>query len=302
MAVQAVFDQERSLVDRVRAALHLWGRQASATLCGDPRMGDRVQCLACLVVGEDVVSQFLSIERSVGQQVPEPKGPDDLGECLAPRGDDLTSDSVGVDDRNAELAKHLCDCALSTRNSAGESNRGGHVCVNYVVKRTGSKRSSLAAIPRGTDAPVRAVAQRVREASVTVDGGMVGVIQRGLLVYLGAGRGDTDADVTFMADKLAGLRIFEDDAGKMSRSVTDIRAEVLVVPQFTLFGDVRKGRRPSFDDAAQPEEACVFYEGVVARLRQLGLTVATGQFRASMDVRASVDGPVTILIDSRKVF
>jgi len=149
---------------------------------------------------------------------------------------------------------------------------------------------------------VRAVAQRVFEASVLVDEQTVGAIDRGLLVYLGAGAGDGDPEVATMANKLAGLRIFRDDDGKMSRSVEDVGGGVLVVSQFTLFGDVRKGRRPSFTGAAPPEEAERLYEAVVQALRDRGLTVATGTFRAMMDVRCRVDGPVTILIDTEKTF
>ena len=149
---------------------------------------------------------------------------------------------------------------------------------------------------------MRAVAQRVSSASVTVDGEVVGQIGRGLLVYLGAAEEDTDADVAYMADKLAGLRIFPDERGKMSLSVEDVKGAVLVVSQFTLFGDVRRGRRPSFDGAAPPEEANRLYEQVVERLRARGLEVATGRFRAMMDVGGVVDGPVTIMVDSRKLF
>lgn len=149
---------------------------------------------------------------------------------------------------------------------------------------------------------MRAVAQRVFEASVLVDGQTVGAIGAGLLVYLGAAGDDTDADVGAMANKLAGLRVFKDDDGKMSRSVEDVGGEVLVVSQFTLFGDVRKGRRPSFTGAAGPDEALRLYEACVSALRGRGLTVATGRFRAMMDVRSRVDGPVTILIDTKKVF
>ena len=130
----------------------------------------------------------------------------------------------------------------------------------------------------------------------------VGAIGEGLLVYLGAGREDTDDDVAYLVAKLATLRIFEDDAGKMSRSVEDIGRAVLVVSQFTLYGDVRKGRRPSFSHAAAPEEAQQLYEAVVAGLRARGLEVATGRFRAMMNVRADVWGPVTLLVDSKKAF
>lgn len=149
---------------------------------------------------------------------------------------------------------------------------------------------------------MRAVAQRVSSAAVTVEGEEVGAIGNGLVVYLGAGREDTDRDVGYVAGKIAGLRVFEDDDGRMSRSVQDVGGEVLVISQFTLFGDVRRGRRPSFDAAAPPEEANALYERVVADLRERGLTVATGRFRAMMDVRATVAGPVTILIDSQKLF
>ena len=149
---------------------------------------------------------------------------------------------------------------------------------------------------------MRAVAQRVREAKVEVDTQTVGSIGPGLLVYLGAGRNDGETAPNWMADKLATLRVFEDDAGKMSRSVSDIGGEVLVVSQFTLYGDVRNGRRPSFDAAAAPEPAERAYLAVCEAMRARGLTVATGRFRAMMQVHAVVDGPVTILIDSEKVF
>jgi D-tyrosyl-tRNA(Tyr) deacylase len=149
---------------------------------------------------------------------------------------------------------------------------------------------------------MRAVAQRVASASVEVEGQIVGRIERGLLVYLGAADADGAADVEYVAQKIAGLRVFEDDAGKMSRAVAEVSGEVLVVSQFTLFGDVRRGRRPSFDGAAPPAEAERLYEQVIARLRSAGLRVETGRFRANMRVRAEVDGPVTILIDSRKLF
>jgi D-tyrosyl-tRNA(Tyr) deacylase len=132
---------------------------------------------------------------------------------------------------------------------------------------------------------MRAVVQRVNEASVTVDGERVGVIDRGLLVYLGAAQGDEAKDVQYTVDKLAGLRVFPNDEGRMSLSVTDIGGAVLVVSQFTLFGDVRRGRRPSFDG-----------------LRGKGLRVETGTFRAMMLVQCVVEGPVTIQIDSRKLY
>ncbi|MEM1418470.1 MAG: D-aminoacyl-tRNA deacylase [Myxococcota bacterium] len=149
---------------------------------------------------------------------------------------------------------------------------------------------------------MRAVAQRVSSASVEVEGDVVGAIGPGLLVYLGAGAGDEASDVATLVAKIAGLRVFEDEAGKMSRSVEDVGGGVLVVSQFTLYGDVRRGRRPSFTGAAAPELAERLYEEVVTRLRGRGLEVATGRFRTTMRVSAAVEGPVTILIDSRKTF
>jgi D-tyrosyl-tRNA(Tyr) deacylase len=149
---------------------------------------------------------------------------------------------------------------------------------------------------------MRAVAQRVSEARVDVDAETVGRIGAGLLVYLGAGKRDSDAEPAWMADKLATLRVFEDEAGKMSRSLQDLSGEVLVVSQFTLYGDVRRGRRPSFDDAAAPDSAERLYAAVCSELSARGLRVATGKFRAKMQVHAAVAGPVTILIDSEKVF
>lgn len=149
---------------------------------------------------------------------------------------------------------------------------------------------------------MRAVAQRVRASSVVVAGEVVGAIEHGLLAYVGAMRGDQDADVTYTASKLVGLRIFEDDAGKMARSVADVGGGVLLVPQFTLFGDVRRGRRPSFDDAELPDRARELFDQLVVAVRAHGLTVATGRFREEMLVQSAVAGPITILLDSRKAF
>jgi len=149
---------------------------------------------------------------------------------------------------------------------------------------------------------MRAVVQRVNEASVTVDGERVGGIERGLLVYLGAAKGDEPKDVQYIAEKISGLRVFPNDDGRMSLSVGDVGGAVLVVSQFTLFGDVRRGRRPSFDGAADPEDAERLYLELVQRLRGKGLRVETGTFRAMMLVQSTVDGPVTIQIDSRKLY
>ena len=130
----------------------------------------------------------------------------------------------------------------------------------------------------------------------------VGKIADGLLVLLGIAQDDTAADVLYLAEKIAGLRIFEDDAGKMNLSVTDIGGAVLAVSQFTLFGDVKKGKRPSFDAAARPEQARELYEHFVAHVRGLGLACETGHFQETMDVELVNHGPVTILLDSKKLF
>jgi len=149
---------------------------------------------------------------------------------------------------------------------------------------------------------MRAVVQRVSRASVKVNGELVGKIAEGLLVLLGVAQDDTAADVLYLAEKIAGLRIFEDDAGKMNLSVTDIGGAVLAVSQFTLFGDVKKGKRPSFDAAARPEQARELYEHFVAHVRSLGLHCETGRFQESMEVELVNHGPVTILLDSKKLF
>jgi D-tyrosyl-tRNA(Tyr) deacylase len=153
-----------------------------------------------------------------------------------------------------------------------------------------------------SSAPVRAVVQRVAEASCRVEGMVVGAIGPGLAVLLGVGQGDTDLDAEYLADKVLNLRVFSDEAGQMNRSVRDVGGGLLVVSQFTLFGDARKGRRPSYSEAAPPEEASRLYERFVERLRPSGLEVATGVFRALMDVALVNHGPVTLLLDSRKLF
>jgi D-tyrosyl-tRNA(Tyr) deacylase len=145
---------------------------------------------------------------------------------------------------------------------------------------------------------MRAVVQRVTGARVEVDGQVVGAIERGLLAYIGFGRGDTDEDRAWVLSKIVGLRVFEDVAGKMSLAVTDVGGALLLVSQFTLYGDVRRGRRPSFDDAMPPEEAERAYDAAVREARAMGVHVETGRFRADMKVHAINDGPVTIWIDS----
>jgi len=149
---------------------------------------------------------------------------------------------------------------------------------------------------------MRAVVQRVSEASVRVDGRVVGQIGRGLVVLLGVGFGDTDADADLLVDKVLHLRIFPDEAGAMNRSLLDVSGELLVVSQFTLYGDARKGRRPSFIDAAPPEEANRLYRRYAEKARGSGLRVEEGVFKAMMHVALINDGPVTILLDSRKGF
>jgi D-tyrosyl-tRNA(Tyr) deacylase len=144
---------------------------------------------------------------------------------------------------------------------------------------------------------VRAVVQRIAWGRVEVDGETTGAIERGLLVYLGVGRGDGDEARRYVLSKVLGLRIFEDEQGKMNRSVVDVGGALLVVSQFTLYGDVRRGRRPSFDDAMPPEEAERMYEAFVREARAT-LRVETGRFRADMKVTSLNDGPVTIWIES----
>jgi D-tyrosyl-tRNA(Tyr) deacylase len=149
---------------------------------------------------------------------------------------------------------------------------------------------------------MRAVAQRVSRASVTVDGRVTGEIGPGLMILLGVGREDTSLVAAFMAEKLANLRIFEDDQGKMNRSLLDVKGAALVVSQFTLYGDARGQRRPSFISAAPPEKAKALYEEFTVAMQGLGVSVATGIFQTMMSVELVNEGPVTILLDSDKTF
>lgn len=149
---------------------------------------------------------------------------------------------------------------------------------------------------------MRIVIQRVKHADVSIEEEIVGRIGKGFMVLLGVETGDTPADADFMAEKIAHLRVFEDDEGKMNRSLADVGGEVLLISQFTLLGDMRKSRRPSFDHAARPQEAIPLYERVIAALREKGLHVETGKFGADMQVSLLNDGPVTLLLDSHKLF
>jgi D-aminoacyl-tRNA deacylase len=149
---------------------------------------------------------------------------------------------------------------------------------------------------------MRAVVQRVSRAQVMVQREIVGQIGLGLLVLLGVGRGDTDADAIYLAGKISGLRVFEDKHEKMNLNLMDVGGAVLAVSQFTLYGDVRRGKRPSFDAAAPPEQARALYEFFVAQIRAAGLRCETGRFQEMMQVELVNEGPVTILMDSRKAF
>lgn len=149
---------------------------------------------------------------------------------------------------------------------------------------------------------MRAVLQRVSRASVAVEGSVISEIGLGLLVLLGVSAGDAETDADYLAEKVVGLRVFEDEDGKMNRSVADAGGALLVVSQFTLYGDVRRGKRPSFDEAARPEPARELYEYFVAQIRKSGLRCEIGQFQAMMSVSLVNEGPVTILLDSSKLF
>ncbi|MGA2981288.1 MAG: D-aminoacyl-tRNA deacylase [Terriglobales bacterium] len=149
---------------------------------------------------------------------------------------------------------------------------------------------------------MRAVVQRVSRARVTVGGEITGEIHRGLLVLLGVGAGDTRADADYLAEKTIGLRIFEDAGGKMNRSVAEVGGALLVVSQFTLYGDARRGKRPSFDAAAPPEQARELYEYFLEKIHAAGLRAETGRFQETMQVELVNEGPVTILLDSAKAF
>lgn len=149
---------------------------------------------------------------------------------------------------------------------------------------------------------MRSVVQRVKYASVKVDNKVIGEIDHGIMLLLGVEENDEEKDLEYMVDKVVNLRIFEDEDGKMNKSLIDINGSILVVSQFTLLGDARKGRRPSFTQAARPEKAIPYYENFIKRLKDKGIKTEVGEFGADMEVLICNDGPVTILLDSKKLF
>jgi len=149
---------------------------------------------------------------------------------------------------------------------------------------------------------MRAVIQRVKEAGVSVDGSLLGQIQKGVLVLLGVGQDDKEEDADYLLSKIIHLRIFEDSGGKMNLSIKDVQGEMMVISQFTLYGDCRRGRRPSFIMAAEPKKAESLYEYFIAEGKRAGINTVAGRFQAMMDIKLINEGPVTILLDSRKAF
>lgn len=149
---------------------------------------------------------------------------------------------------------------------------------------------------------MRAVVQRVKRAKVEVENEIIGEINEGLLVFVGIETNDMESDIDYLCDKTTNLRIFEDEDGKMNKSLLDLNKSMLVISQFTLQGDARKGRRPSFSNAMIPEKAIPMYEEFIRRIKDMGITIATGKFGADMQVELVNDGPVTILLDSKKIF
>src|SRR5262249_11684283 len=185
---------------------------------------------------------------------------------------------------------------------AARLSPGGYARAHRLHERPLARRDADGTTKPGGRSSMRAVAQRVSRCRVLVEDKVVGEIGTGLLVLLGISKTDTEAAADYLAEKTLGLRIFEDAEGKMNLSVEDKRGEVLVVSQFTLYGDVRRGKRPSFDAAARPAEAKRLYEYFVAKVRAAGVRCETGVFQAMMDVELVNAGPVTILLDSEKLF
>lgn len=295
--VGARLHQQRSFVDHVGRRMLLIRLESLRPGGADEWVQDRVQGFPGSFVVEDQVADLLSIESPFCIQDALAKLFHDSLQAFRTGLDDFARQLVSIDDGNVEVTEHLCDGRLSACDPTCEAHDRFHGPPVLNIERFGQDDLACA-----THARMRAVVQRVKSASVSVEGEIVGAIREGLLVYLGAARNDEPRDVQYTADKIAGLRIFPNDDGRMSLSVEDIAGAVLVVSQFTLFGDVRRGRRPSFDEAAAPEIAEALYLDVVEELRARGIPVETGTFRAMMLVRSEVDGPVTIQIDSRKLY
>jgi len=191
---------------------------------------------------------------------------------------------------------------VAGRSSTGPTRSHGPPQGARAGGPEGARAPLRSPTPRVMERGVRAVVQRVSRGEVRVEGRVTGAVGRGLLVLVGVAKEDAEADARALADKVAALRIFEDAAGKMNLAVAEVGGGVLVVSQFTLLGDARKGNRPSFVDAAPPEAANALYEAFCAALREKGLPVGQGVFRAHMEVELVNDGPVTLLLDSRKTF
>lgn len=214
-------------------------------------------------------------------------------------------------DRRIVQLRNSANAELRNRVIAGLFGGGGVESTRLPVSWFSITRFPNYSIARSSDGPItrfgtllrmRAVVQRVSRAAVRIGGETVGEIGTGLLVLVGVAQDDAEADAAYVADKIAGLRVFEDADGKMNRAVAEIGGAVLAISQFTLFGDVRRGKRPSFDAAARPEHARELYERFVGQIRAAGLRCETGRFQEMMQVELVNDGPVTILIDSRKLF
>lgn len=295
--VRTGFDQKCPLVEEVRRLVVVKAAHALDARSTDARMHDRVELFSRLVVTKHQISDLLAIEPTLFIENVFAELLHDRREPRRSRLDHFARQIVRVDHGYSEVVEHDRDGGFSARDTASQSYNRFHRGRVFGMAPLGQDD-----LPCATPFLMRAIVQRVHGARVTVDGGSVGAIERGLLVYLGAARGDGSKDVQYTADKIAGLRVFPNDEGKMSLSVADTGGAILVVSQFTLFGDVRRGRRPSFDGAADPGDAERLYLEVVDALRHKGLTVETGTFRAMMLVDCVVEGPVTIQIDSRKLY
>lgn len=295
--VRAGLYEKRGLVHDVRSGMVIVRLDVLCSGGSNTWVQDRIERFARFLVPKHQLADLLAVESAALVEHVFAELVDDRLQAGCAGLDHFAREIVRVDDRDTQIREHLCDGRLPARDPARKPNNRFHRVRVLAIASLGQEDLRCATRDR-----MRAVVQRVNEASVSVDDEIVGAIGRGLLVYLGAAEEDTDKDLRYMADKIAGLRVFANDEGKMSLSVSDIGGAVLVVSQFTLFGDVRRGRRPSFDGAAEPGEAERLYLRVVDVLREKGLQVETGTFRATMLVRSAVDGPVTIQIDSRKLY